>query len=516
MRPLIPVLGDQLTPTLASLEAARGADGVVLLAEVEAEATYAKHHPQKIALVFAAMRHFAAELRAQGWAVDYVALDDPDNTGNLAGEAERALARHGLDAIHITEPGEWRLARDIGGWAERLGVPVYVHTDRRFLVSVGQFDEWARDRRRLRMEDFYRQLRRRQGVLLDADGGPAGGRWNFDSDNRKPLPKTGLPKTGLPIPPPPRFEPDAATREVLALVRARFSHHFGSLEGFTWATTRRDAERARDHFFAHALPLFGDYQDAMRSGEPWLFHAVLSPYLNLGLLEPLDLIERAEAAWRDGAAPLNAVEGFIRQILGWREYIRGVYWRYMPEYAERNALGHDRPLPWLYWSGETDMNCLRETITATRDHAWAHHIQRLMVTGNFALLTGVAPKAVCDWYLCVYADAYEWVELPNTLGMALYADGGLLGSKPYAASGKYIHRMSDYCRGCRYSVHQATGPDACPFNALYWHFLIRNRPHLWSNHRLRMPYRNLDRMDPDRREALFERGEAIMENPDAY
>jgi deoxyribodipyrimidine photolyase-related protein len=511
MRPLITVLGDQLTPTLSSLEAARGENGVVLLAEVSAEATYARHHPQKLALVFAAMRHFATELRTAGWRVDHVTLDDPDNTGTLAGEAERALARHGLDAIHVTEPGEWRLARDIGGWEERLGVPVHVHTDRRFLVSVGEFADWAGDRRRLRMEDFYRQMRRRHQVLLEDQGEPAGGRWNFDRENRKPLPRGGLR-----IPPPPRFQPDAVTREVLDLVRARFGHYFGSLEGFTWATTRHDAERARDHFFEHALPWFGDYQDAMRSGEPWLFHAVLSPYLNLGLLEPADLIARAEAAWRAGTAPLNAVEGFIRQILGWREYIRGVYWRYMPEYAERNALDHHQPLPWLYWSGETGMNCLRETVTATRDHAWAHHIQRLMVTGNFALLAGVEPAAVCDWYLCVYADAYEWVELPNTLGMALYADGGLLGSKPYAASGKYIHRMSDYCKGCRYNVQQTTGPDACPFNALYWHFLMRHQERLGGNQRLRMPYRNLERMDPGHRQALFERGEAIVRDPDAF
>ena len=511
MRPLVVVLGDQLTPTLASLEATRGLDPVVLLAEVAAEATYARHHPQKIALVFAAMRHFADELRAAGWTVDSVALDDPDNSGTLAGEAARALARHGLDALHITEPGEWRLANAIGHWPERLGVAVQVHADTRFYTTVGAFADWAGDRKRLRMEDFYRSMRRRHGVLLDGDGGPAGGHWNYDAENRRPLPRSGLP-----IPPPPRFEPDPVTAEVLALVARRFGHHFGTLDGFAWATRRADAERARDHFIEHALPLFGDYQDAMRSGEPWLFHAVLSPYLNLGLLEPHDLVARAEAAWRAGHAPLNAVEGFVRQILGWREYVRGVYWRYMPDYAGRNALGHDRPLPWLYWGGDTDMKCLREAVAGTREHAYAHHIQRLMVTGNFALLAGVDPAAVCDWYLCVYADAYEWVELPNTLGMALYADGGLLGSKPYAASGKYIDRMSDYCKGCRYNVRAATGADACPFNALYWHFLERHAERLGGNHRLRMPYRNLERMDPGRRRALFERGETIVADPDAF
>jgi deoxyribodipyrimidine photolyase-related protein len=505
MRPVVLVLGDQLSPAIAALQASRGEDPVVLLAEVDAEATYVAHHPQKIALVFAAMRHFAKELRASGWTVEHVRIDDPANTGTLRGEVERALERHGSTRLRVTEPGEWRLAREIGGWAEALDAEVEVCVDDRFHCSVGDFAEWADGRRRLRMEDFYRRMRRAHGVLLDADGGPAGGAWNFDTANRKPLPREGLP-----IPAPPRFSADAITREVLDTVAARYDTHFGRLEGFAWATTRADAERARDHFLEHALPLFGDYQDAMKQGEPWLFHSVLSPYLNNGLLDPRDLVARAQEAWRAGHAPLNAVEGFVRQILGWREYVRGVYWRYMPEYAERNALGHERPLPAFYWTADTDMNCLREAIATTRDHAYAHHIQRLMVTGNFALLAGVRPAEVCDWYLRVYADAYEWVELPNTLGMALFGDGGLLGSKPYAASGKYIDRMSDYCKGCRYDVRRPTGPKACPFNALYWHFLMRHRERLGANHRLRMPYRNLERMDAERRQALWDSAESFL------
>ena len=498
------VLGDQLTPDISSLRAVDTTGDVVLLAEVTAEATYVAHHRQKIALVFAAMRHFAEELRHAGRRVDYIAFDDPANTGHLAGELARAVERHGANAVHVTEPGEWRLANDMDGWCERVGVPIHRHADDRFFCDPQDFAQWAEGRKRMRMEDFYRVMRRRHDVLMD-DGGPAGGQWNFDTANRRPLPRAGLD-----IPAPPRFDPDTRTREVMALIDAHLADHFGTLEAFAWAVTRRDAEAARDHFLEHALPLFGDYQDAMRTGEPWLFHSVLSPYLNLGLLDPRDLVARAEAAWRGGHAPLNAVEGFIRQILGWREFVRGIYWLHMPEYAERNGLGHERDLPWFYWSGETDMHCLNEAITATRDHAYAHHIQRLMITGNFALLTGIEPAQVCDWYLVVYADAYEWVELPNTLGMALYGDGGLLASKPYAASGKYVDRMSDYCRHCRYNVKHNTGDDACPFNALYWHFLMRQRDTLGGNHRLAMPYRNLDRMDADKKRALWDQAEGFL------
>jgi len=509
MTALTLILGDQLDPAVGALRACEPDDTVVLLAEVADEATYVPHHPQKIALVFSAMRHFAAELREQGWTVDHVALGDPDNSGTLRDEVTRAVARHGAGVVHVTEPGEWRLAHALDGWPEHLGVPVYRHEDDRFHCSTDAFNRWAEGRRRMRMEDFYRGMRKRHGVLMD-DGRPAGGRWNYDTVNRK-----ALPKEGLDIPAPPRFEPDAVTRTVLDLVGERFADHFGTLEPFGWAVTRADAERARDHFLEHALPRFGDYQDAMRTGEPWLFHGVLSPYLNIGLLSARDLVDRAERAWRSGHAPLNAVEGFVRQILGWREYVRGVYWRHMPQYAGFNVLGHERVLPWLYWSADTDMHCMQQTIADTRDRAYAHHIQRLMVTGNFALLAGIRPSEVCEWYLVVYADAYEWVELPNTLGMALFGDGGMLGSKPYAASGKYIHRMSDYCKSCRYNVNQAIGDNACPFNALYWHFLMRHRDELGENHRLRMPYRNLDRMKQDRRQGLWDQAEEFLAKLDS-
>jgi deoxyribodipyrimidine photolyase-related protein len=268
---------------------------------------------------------------------------------------------------------------------------------------------------------------------------------------------------------------------------------------------------ALEHFIAEALPRFGDHQDAMMAGEAFLFHSLISSALNIGLLTPREVCLRAEREYHAGDAPLNAVEGFIRQILGWREFVRGIYWRHMPDYAAVNALGADRPLPGFYWSGDTGMNCVAEAVGQTRRHAYSHHIQRLMVTGNFALLAGVRPQEIEDWYLAVYADAFEWVEMPNTLGMAVFADGGLLASKPYAASGAYIDRMSDFCAGCAYDVKQKTGPKACPFNALYWAFLIRNEKALSGNPRMAMPYRTLAGWPEKRKAALTRSAEAFLD-----
>ena len=337
------------------------------------------------------------------------------------------------------------------------------------------------------MEDFYHVMRRRTGLLMDGDR-PAGGRWNFDKENRRPA------KADLLMPRPLSFATDDVTRDVMALVEARFADNPGSLASFDYAVTRADAEAQARTFFAHALAEFGPYEDAMLTGERHLWHSILSPYLNSGLLDPLDLCRRAEAEYRAGRVPLNSAEGYIRQILGWREYVRGIYWREGPGYVERNFLAHKRPLPGFYWTGETDQHCLKEVIGQTLATGHAHHIQRLMVTGNFALLIGVDPGAVHRWYLEIYVDAYEWVELPNTLGMSQYGDGGLLGSKPYVSSGAYINKMSDYCRHCRYDVSRRIGPDACPYNALYWDFLARHRGRVGSNPRLAMPYRTWDRL----------------------
>ncbi|AXJ95754.1 MULTISPECIES: cryptochrome/photolyase family protein [unclassified Sphingomonas] len=482
MKTLVPILGDQLTPTIASLRDADREDTVVLMMEVAEETGYVRHHKQKLAYILSAMRHHAAALRDAGWTVDYVALDDPDNGGSFTAEVARALERHGARRIVVTEAGEWRVAGMLDGWSTRFGVPVEIRADDRFLCSHADFAAWADGRSQLTMEYFYRDMRRRTDLLM-VDGKPEGGRWNFDKDNRKPAPGGGLfvPKALA-------FEPDAITRDVLALVERRFGNHPGSLDGFAWAVTAADAEAQAAHFFAEALPLFGDYEDAMLTGERHLWHSILSPYINSGLLDPIDLCRRAEAEYRARRAPLNAVEGYIRQIIGWREYMRGIYWREGPDYVDRNFLNHHRALPGWYWTGNTDMHCLKEAIGQTLATAHAHHIQRLMVTGNFALLIGADPAAVHRWYLEVYIDAYEWVELPNTLGMSQFGDGGLLSSKPYISSGAYIDRMSDYCGRCRYDVKKRVGDDACPFNALYWDFLARHEDRLGDNPRLRMPY----------------------------
>jgi deoxyribodipyrimidine photolyase-related protein len=489
------VLGDQVSRGLSALSGLDRRADTVLMAEVMGECSYVPHHPKKIALVLSAMRHFAAALAAEGVRVRYVRLDDPANTGTLSGEVARAAQALRPAAIVATEPGEWRVLEDMQGWGAASGVPVELRPDRRFIASRAEFAAWAEGRRTLRMEFFYREMRRRTGLLMDGNG-PAGGAWNFDAENRRRLPK------GLRIPAPPRFAPDAITAEVLALVAARFPRNFGSLDGFCLPVTPADAEAGLEAFLRDRLPFFGDYQDAMAEGEATLFHSLLSTSLNLGLLDPLAVCRRAEAEWRAGRAPLNAVEGFIRQILGWREYVRGVYWLKMPGYARLNALGADRPLPAFYWSGDSGMACIDAVVRQTRDLAYAHHIQRLMVTGNFALLAGIAPAEINEWYLAVYADAFEWVELPNTHGMAIHADGGIMASKPYAASGRYIDRMSDHCGRCRHDVRAAIGPRACPFNALYWDFLARHRSRFEANPRMAQVYRTMDRMDPGKIAAI--------------
>lgn len=495
------VLGDQLSDGLSALEGLDSRTDVVLMAEVRGEATYVRHHKQKIALIFAAMRGHAARLSARGVQVRYVRIDDPTNTHSIVGELQRALAETGCARVVMTECGEWRLAEALKAFAASASVPVEIRDDRRFLCSHDRFRAWAGDRKQLRMEYFYREMRRETGLLMDGDD-PAGGRWNFDAENRKGLPR------GMRPPARARTAPNATTREAIADVARLFPEHFGDLEGFGWPTTPAEAEAALDAFLTDILPGFGDWQDAMARGEPWMWHGLISASLNIGLLDPLETCRRAEAAYRAGRAPLNAVEGFVRQILGWREFVRGVYWLKMPEYGLRNALEADRDLPWFFWSGETDMACVADTVKTTRDNAYAHHIQRLMVTGNLAMLLGVHPDAVDDWYLSVYADAFEWVEMPNTRGMATFADGGIVGSKPYAASGAYINRMSDYCGGCRYDVKGKSGEGACPFNRLYWGFLERNRARLAGNARLAMPYRTLEGFGEDRRRALLADAEA--------
>ncbi|MBI1415787.1 MAG: cryptochrome/photolyase family protein [Limimaricola sp.] len=501
---LILVLGDQLLPGLRALREGDPARDVVVMAEVMGEAGSVPHHPKKIAFLFAAMRKFAARLQEAGWQVAYSRLDDPENSQSIVGELLRRAAESGAVEVLATEPGDWRLIAAL----EESPVPVHLFEDDRFLCSHAEFDAWAEGRKELRMEYFYREMRRRTGLLMEG-GKPAGGQWNFDAENRKPPP--GAVEFDGPL----RFEPDETVRAVLDIVAERFAGHFGTLEPF-WFPTEENAVQAHfEHWLAAGLPRFGDYQDAMMAGQPFMYHAVIGQYLNAGLLEPLAICRQVEAAWQAGRVPLNAAEGFIRQVIGWREYVRGVWFRAGPDYEARNALDAHRPLPALYWGAPTAMACMGAVVAQTRDEAYAHHIQRLMVTGNFALLAGLDPAEVQEWYLAVYADAYPWVEAPNVVGMTLFADGGLLASKPYAASGAYIDRMSDYCGGCAYAVKDKTGPNACPFNLLYWHFMDRQRARLGRNARLRQVYATWDRMDPARRETVLAEAEAWLARLDA-
>ncbi len=500
---LILVLGDQLTPDVAALRAARPGD-VVVMAEVMAEGTYVPHHPQKIVLILSAMRHFAEDLAGRGVRVAYSRLDDPENSQSIPGELIRRAAEVGAAEVIATAPGDWRLRQALAD----CPIPVTQLPDDRFVCSEAEFAAWAEGRKQLRMEWFYREMRRKTGLMMEGDR-PAGGQWNYDHDNRKPA------QADLFRPRPPRFAPDPVTEDVLALVEARFGAHFGALGSFGWGVTRADALAALEHFATHALPRFGDEQDAMLAEDPTLSHALISPYLNIGLLSPMEICRRVEAEWRSGRAPINAAEGFIRQIIGWREFIRGVWALEGPDYLTRNALGHDRALPALFWGARTRMNCLAHAVGQTRDMAYAHHIQRLMVTGNFALLAGVDPAAVHEWYLAVYADAFEWVEAPNTLGMSQFADGGVVGSKPYVSSGAYIDRMSDYCGGCAYRVKEKSGERACPFNLLYWHFLTRHRARFEGNPRMAQMYRTWDRMEAGHRDRVLAEAEAFLARLDA-
>ncbi|MCW5965578.1 MAG: cryptochrome/photolyase family protein [Bryobacterales bacterium] len=490
-RRLLLVLGDQLDAQSAVFDGADPAQDVVWMAEVAEESTHVWTHKARIVLFLSAMRHFAQHLRSRGFRVQYTSVGEAGATSLgavLARDCEALQPRE----LRVVQPGEFRVLQALRSTAERASLHLEVLEDTHFLCSSDAFRAHAQGRKQLRMEYFYREMRRSQQVLMEGQQ-PAGGTWNYDQENRKRFGKQGpgeLPSGAI-------FVPDAITREVMSEVAQRFASHPGKLESFAWPVTRDEALAALRDFIEQRLPRFGDYQDAMWTEEPFLYHARLASSLNLKLLHPREVVEAAEDAWRRDPEcyPLASVEGFIRQVLGWREYVRGIYWLTMPEYLDQNALGAQHPLPAFYWTGDTDMQCLRQAIGQTLEHGYAHHIQRLMVTGLYAMLLGVHPRQVHEWYLAVYVDAVEWVELPNTLGMSQFADGGMMASKPYAATGKYIQRMSNYCEGCRYKPEEAVGAEACPFTTLYWDFLARHREHLASNQRMQMQLRNLHRMD---------------------
>jgi len=509
MRNLVLVLGDQLDARSAAFDGFDPGQDAVWMGELAEEATHVPAHQQRLVLFFSAMRHFRDRLREAGIQVHYHALGaDPASD---RGRDFTALLRADVPALAprrliVLEPGDWRVQQRLEAAAAALGLPLEQRTDRHFHCSREGFRDWAQGRKTLVLEYFYRHLRRHYGVLMDG-GQPAGGAWNFDRDNRLAFGQEGPGE----LPAPPSFPPDAVTREVVALVARRFSEHPGNAADFDQPVVPEQAEAALEDFIRHRLPAFGTWQDAIWTGEPFLYHARLSAALNLHLLDPRRCIEAAVAAWEDGCAPLNAVEGFVRQILGWREFVRGVYWLHMPEYAGHNALGHEAELPACYWDGETEMACVADAMRSVLAHGYAHHIQRLMVLGLFAQLCGVHPYRFHEWHMAMYLDAVDWVSLPNTLGMSQYGDGGIVGSKPYCASGAYISRMSNACGQCRYRPKQATGERACPFTTLYWDFLDRHAGRLRGNRRLQFQLRNLERKPQSERAAIRRAAAALRE-----
>lgn len=510
-RNLILVLGDQLGFDNPALKVARPGVDTILFAEVAEEASYVRHNRHKIVLLFSAMRHFCQRLRDRGFSVRYLSLSDGVKTLEEACQQTLVeLASDGLEdtlgpvaSIQVCAPGEYRLLSAMASWTKSLGLPVNVLADTRFLSSLEEFNNWADGRKQLRMEYFYREMRKRYNILLE-DGQPAGGKWNYDAENRLGW------RNQREIPTRPDVTPDEVARTVIAEVEEAFPDNPGDLSRFRLAVTHEDAEAQFDWFCSHALADFGRFQDALPEESPWAFHSLISMYLNCGLLAPLTVCERVEAEWRNGACSLAAAEGFIRQILGWREYVRGIYWRLMPEYGEHNTFQAERPLPDFFWSAETDMRCLSVALRQSLDLGYAHHIQRLMVIGNFALLAGLDVVSVCDWYLAVYVDAYEWVELPNTAGMALHADNGIMASKPYAASGKYIQKQGNHCKQCRFDPKKTTGEGACPYNSLYWHFIDRHRGYLEQNPRMGLILGNWKKRDPSERKAIIQWADALL------
>ena len=517
LRNLILILGDQLNEDSEAFTDFNPETDAVWMAEVAHESEKVWVAKPRIAIFLSAMRHFRNALILRGWRVFYRALttNSAEWTGlptmgipieTFSAQLSWTIAQTHPEKVVVVEPGEWSVREEITATVRQTGTPLVILPDHHFLCTMEEFATHAKGRKQLRLEYFYRELRAKTGILMDGTK-PAGGEWNFDHDNRESFGKNG---PGL-LPAPRQFPPDPLTREVLDMVSTRFANHPGELENFGWPVTPADARAALDDFITNRLPDFGRWEDAMWSGEPWLYHSLLSSALNLKLLNPREVLSTAEQAWREKRAPIASVEGFIRQILGWREYVRGIYWQLMPNYLERNALGASQPLPSFYWTGDTDMNCLRIALRQTLDHGYAHHIQRLMVTGLFSLLLGVRPREIHEWYLAVFVDAVECVELPNTLGMSQYADGGVMASKPYIATGKYIQRMSNYCTGCRFNPAIRLGPSACPFTTLYWDFLQQHEPTLAKNPRVVMQVRNLQRLTPEEKDAIHLQATQIRE-----
>ena len=487
-------MGDQLDVNSAALKDINPKTDEILMVESANEAQHVWSHKARIVLFLSAMRHFAEYLKSQGFSLAYI----QHSPKSIVEELKSKIIKEKFTHLICVEPGEWRLKQLIEALSEELQVALDMRQDSHFYCTHSEFKEWVANKKELRLEYFYRLMRKTHGILVDQDGNPEGGQWNFDRDNRKPFPKKG---PGL-IPPPELFEPDAITKTLIAEVEERYPDHPGSLAHFRWPVTRQQALQALEGFVEHRLATFGIYEDAMWTDTPFGWHSLLSSSLNLKLLNPREVINAVVAAWKKEDLEMATVEGFIRQILGWREFVRGMYYLDMPQMALDNFYNHQNRLPAWYWTGDTKMKCMQEAIGQTLEYGYAHHIQRLMVTGNFALLAEILPKEVCDWYLAVYIDAIEWVELPNTAGMALFASGGRFTSKPYIASGAYIKRMSNYCGSCQYKPDIRFGEGACPMTNLYWNFLIQHRTQFEASPRTRLMTANLSRISESDQQAI--------------
>lgn len=507
MKKLLLILGDQLDLDSAALKDIRPKVDEVLMVESAHEAQHVWSHKARITLFLSAMRHFAEHLKDLGFTLTYI----QHSPKTIVEELSKHISSGKFTHLVCVEPGEWRLKQSIEALASELNIVLEMRQDNHFYCTHQEFKGWVANKKELRLEYFYRLMRKTHGILVDSDGNPEGGQWNFDRDNRKPFPKKG---PGL-IPSPELFEPDDITKTVLAEVEERYADHPGSLAHFQWPVTRAQALQALQGFVEHRLSTFGIYEDAMWTDTPFGWHSLLSSSLNLKLLNPREVIDAVLLAWKKQNLELATVEGFIRQILGWREFVRGMYYLDMPQMALDNFYGHQNPLPDWYWTGKTNMKCMQQAIGQTLEYGYAHHIQRLMVTGNFALLAEILPKDVCDWYLAVYVDAIEWVELPNTAGMALFASGGRFTSKPYIASGAYIKRMSNYCGSCQYKSDIRFGENACPITNLYWNFLIQHRTQFEASPRTRLMTANLSRISDTDQQAIQVHAKGLLGNLNA-
>lgn len=501
------ILGDQLDLQGAGLKGFNPQLDEILMVESADEANYVWTNKAKIALFLSAMRHFAQSLREQGYPLTYIKQSPLAITAVLK---EQLLKKKIIDLVCV-EPGEWRLKVAIEVLSQELGIQLDMREDDHFFCTHQEFIAWASSKKELRLEYFYRLMRKTHGVLVDAEGNPEGGQWNFDQDNRKPYPKKGPGMIDGPV----TFPPDAITQEVMQFVQQAYPNHPGSLEHFQWPVCRAQALEALDYFVEYRLRNFGAYQDAMWVDTAFGWHSILSSSLNLKLLNPREVINAVLIAWKKHSIEISTIEGFIRQILGWREFVRGMYYLDMPKMAQDNYYEHQRALPQWYWTGKTQMGCMQDAIGQTLQYGYAHHIQRLMVTGNFALLAEILPAQVCEWYLAIYVDAIEWVELPNTAGMALFANGGRFTSKPYIASGAYIKRMSNYCDSCKYKPDVRFGEQACPITTLYWNFLIKHRKQFESSPRTRLMTANLKRISDEDQEKIQEHATNLLGNLNA-